>query len=154
MILAPVDFSSATERVVEVAAELARAVNGYVVLLHVLTTSSVLTGAGAANLGSIRTAVEHLHRLKAKLRADAMPVQAVWFVGDPAPDITTQAAKLRAAFIVLGSHGHSALYHFMLGGTASAVMKQSRCPVVIVPAAGRGNATPSHTQTAEVAALR
>jgi nucleotide-binding universal stress UspA family protein len=154
MILAPVDFSSATERVVEIAAELARAVNGYVVLLHVLTTSSVLTGAGGADLGSIRTAVQRLQELKARLRSQSVAVQAVWFVGDPGPDITAQAAKLRAAFIVLGSHGHSALYHFMLGGTASAVMKQSRCPVVIVPASGYGNATPSRPQTAEVAALR
>ena len=39
-----------------------------------------------------------------------------------------------AQLLVLGSHGHSRLFHAALGSTADAVVRNAPCPVVIVPA--------------------
>jgi nucleotide-binding universal stress UspA family protein len=47
--------------------------------------------------------------------------------------ILEQAQKLGAEYIVIGSHGHSAVYDVMMGSVASGVLKKSPCPVLIVP---------------------
>jgi len=39
-----------------------------------------------------------------------------------------------AQLLVLGSHGHSRLFHAALGSTADAVVRGAPCPVVMVPA--------------------
>jgi nucleotide-binding universal stress UspA family protein len=41
--------------------------------------------------------------------------------------------RCKADFIVMGSHGHGALYNLLIGGTASGVIQKAPCPVVIVP---------------------
>ena len=50
-------------------------------------------------------------------------------------NIIEQAQKSRAAYIVMGSHGHSALYDLLAGSTTTGVLKRSTCPVLIVPPA-------------------
>ena len=51
------------------------------------------------------------------------------------PEIIEQAQQLAADYIVIGSHGHTALHDLLAGGTASGVLKRATCPVVIIPAA-------------------
>ncbi|MSU70996.1 MAG: universal stress protein [Opitutus sp.] len=55
--------------------------------------------------------------------------------GSPVPEIIEQAQQLAADYIVIGSHGHTALHDLLAGGTASGVLKRATCPVVIIPAA-------------------
>jgi nucleotide-binding universal stress UspA family protein len=52
------------------------------------------------------------------------------FIG---PMILREAQKRRAAYIVIGSHGHSAFYDLVVGSTASLVLKRAACPVLVVP---------------------
>jgi len=51
--------------------------------------------------------------------------------------ILAQAGALRADYIVMGSHGHAALYELLAGSTAHGVLLKAACPVVVVPPAGR-----------------
>ncbi|MBI4621943.1 MAG: universal stress protein [Verrucomicrobia bacterium] len=44
-----------------------------------------------------------------------------------------QAEKNAADFIVMGSHGHTALYDLVVGSTTHGVLRRATCPVVIVP---------------------
>jgi nucleotide-binding universal stress UspA family protein len=60
---------------------------------------------------------------------------AVFLEGDPATKIL-QAAK-DADLVVLGSHGRSGLASVLLGGTAYAVLKRAKKPVLVVRAPGR-----------------
>jgi len=39
--------------------------------------------------------------------------------------------------IVMGSHGHGALYELLVGSITQGVLKAAKCPVVVVPAAGK-----------------
>lgn len=51
--------------------------------------------------------------------------------GRPA-DVLTGAAR-DADLLVLGSHGHSRVWHTVLGSVSEACIRQSSCPVVVIP---------------------
>lgn len=50
----------------------------------------------------------------------------------PAAQVLTEAAGV-ARLLVLGSHGHSQLYHSVLGSVSEACIHRATCPVVVVP---------------------
>ncbi len=139
-ILTPVDFSSATRGVLAVAVELAKTTGGRVVLLHavqhpVITTdygltAEVLQETLAINEGAARKQMAHLEK---SLAAKGVPVATRLVSGFAAGNILEQAGKVRAAYIVLGSHGHTAFYDLLVGSTTNAVLKKAPCPVVVVP---------------------
>lgn len=47
--------------------------------------------------------------------------------------ILDEAAKHHADFVIMGSHGHGKLYDFLVGSTASGLIKQARCGVIVIP---------------------
>ena len=143
-ILAPVDFSSATESVVAEAARLAAAVGGQVVLLSVIQPP-VITSEYAPlmeNMAEItaageKAAAKHLARLQAVLQQQNVPSETAQLNGAPVQHIIDQAKKFSVDYIVMGSHGHTALYDLLVGSTTHGVLLRATCPVVIVPAATR-----------------
>jgi nucleotide-binding universal stress UspA family protein len=139
-ILAPIDFSAATDRVCEAAATLAKAVNGRVVLLHSVPPPIVTTEYGPMieNLAEItanseKAAAKHLARLRKKIEDQLVVTEAMQFLGAPGPNILSHAETLAADYIVMGSHGHTALYELLVGSTTHHVLMKANCPVVIVP---------------------
>lgn len=139
-ILAPVDFSAASEAVLTQAIDLARALAGRVVLLTVIQPP-VITSEYAAlmeNLAEVmaageRNAARRLRELEARVRAAQLPVETLQLTGAPVRQILEQAARLSADFIVMGSHGHTALYDLLVGSTTHGVLLRAPCPVVITP---------------------
>lgn len=139
-ILTAVDFSSATRGVMNVALDLARTSGGRIVLFHavqhpVITTDYGLTAEMlqetiAANQAAARSQITHLEN---SIEDKGVPVSSRLVTGFPAGNILEQASKLRASYIVLGSHGHTAFYDLLVGSTANAVLKKAPCPVVVVP---------------------
>jgi nucleotide-binding universal stress UspA family protein len=139
-ILAPIDFSSATETVVEEAANLARAMEGKVVLLTVLQPPAITNEYSALvdNLAEImaageKNAARRLAEIESKLKAAQVPVETVQLNGPPIRLIVEQAKELGASYIVMGSHGHTALYDLLVGSTTHGVLMRASCPVVITP---------------------
>jgi nucleotide-binding universal stress UspA family protein len=57
--------------------------------------------------------------------------------GAPVPAILAKAASSRAAYVVMGSHGHGAIYDLLVGSTTHGVLMKAPCPVMVVPPAGR-----------------
>jgi nucleotide-binding universal stress UspA family protein len=53
--------------------------------------------------------------------------------GAPVNRILEQAESLPADYVVLGSHGHTAVYELLVGSTAHGVLKSATCPVIVVP---------------------
>jgi nucleotide-binding universal stress UspA family protein len=141
-VLAAIDFSPVSRAVLKVATGLARAMRGRVVLLHVVQPPSIATDL-APLVGEVlqltaeleRGAGRHLQRLQKRLRARGSNVETIWCQGFPVAMIIAHANREEADYIVLGSHGHTALYDLVAGGTASGVLKRASCPVVVVPAA-------------------
>ena len=136
-ILAPVDFSGVTKSVVAAAGALAQALNGRVVLVHVVRPPAVINEYAPeierlADLAS-KSATQQMALCQKELRNYRIDVDVVQSFGVPVANILEQARRLEADYIVMGSHGHSALYGLLAGSTASGVLKKAGCPVVIVP---------------------
>jgi Universal stress protein UspA and related nucleotide-binding proteins len=53
-------------------------------------------------------------------------------VPGPAAGVLTRAAA-DADLLVLGSHGHSRLFHAVVGSMAEACIRVAACPVVVIP---------------------
>lgn len=143
-ILAPIDFSPVSARVVAEAAALARAFDGRVVLLHVTQPvtpmadyTAFLESIAEVNELAAQAAAKQLRRLEDSLENEFTHADAVHLTGAPVPAIIDQAATLKADYIVIGSHGHTAFHDLLVGGTASGVLKRAPCPVVVVPAVAR-----------------
>lgn len=139
-VLAPIDFSRVSERVIEKAIALARATDARLVLLHVVAPIPIigknlaltLTGA-ELTAAAEKDAAKKLTTLQRSLRDGGVTAHAIHASGDPRECIIEQAERLTADYIVIGSHGHTAFYDLLVGSTASGVLKRASCPVVIVP---------------------
>ena len=55
-------------------------------------------------------------------------------VHGPTSDVLVRASD-DADLLVLGSHGHSRMYHAVLGSVAEACIRNATCPVLIIPMA-------------------
>ena len=139
-ILAPVDFSSVTKRVVAEAAALARAHGGRLVLINVTQPVTVMADYTAFldNIAEVndlvaRAASRELESIRKGLAGALKRVEVVQRTGSPVALILEQARTSAADFIVIGSHGHTAFHDLLVGGTASGVLKHAPCPVLIVP---------------------
>ncbi|MFC7530090.1 universal stress protein [Actinoplanes sp. GCM10030250] len=60
-----------------------------------------------------------------------LPIAAEAIEGRPA-DVLSAAAR-NAGLLVLGSHGHSALRHTVLGSVSAECVRKATCPVVVIP---------------------
>ena len=139
-ILVPLDFSSASEGILQTAVSLAQALDARLVLLHVLqpiiTAGDPLLDASqiaATQAASDQFARTELARVHEQLQRQGLAVEKELRDGPAAATILDLARGLPADLIVMGSHGHTALYDLLLGSTSHAVVKGAPCPVVIVP---------------------
>ena len=123
------------------AAALARALDGRVVLLTIVQPPLVFTEfAAMMNVAEItafseKHAARQLERFEDKLRNQFIKTQSLQLTGTPIAHIVEQAEKFEADYIVMGSHGHTALYDLLVGSTTHGVLMRARCPVIVVPAA-------------------
>lgn len=145
-VLVPVDFSTATGRVVETAVEYARALRGSVRLLYVC--EPVPGMVPQEDLGVMpmlqpaapmpeRSQVGRLEEWRRKLAGCGVAVEVTERRGSVVHEICEQAREDKASLIVMGSHGHGAMYDLLVGSAAHGVLKQAACPVLIVPVEGR-----------------
>lgn len=139
-ILVPIDFSNATRGVIDTAFSLATAPGAQIHLLHSLQPPMVTTDYGLGMEGlqetvmvAQRNAERQLSHLQDELAGRGVTVTTSLTHGPAAPTIAEKARELTPDAIVLGSHGHTALYDLLVGSTTNAVLKHATCPVVIVP---------------------
>ena len=158
-ILAPVDFSAVSDLVVAEAATLARAFQGRVVLLNVIQPPAVVAEYAPLmqNIAEItvageKAAARKLGAAQQKLQSDFIEAETAQLVGSPVQHILAEAERVGADYIVMGSHGHTALYDLLVGSTTHGVLMRARCPVIIVPAA-RTRKTPAKKTARRAMAL-
>lgn len=139
-ILVPVDFSAVTAQVVRTACEMARLTGARIVLLHVLpqVTAFETYGLGSEIIMETTQARERimgreLAELAKRCSRSVPAVRTVQLTGKAVPAILQQAKKLKAAYIMLGSHGHGAVYDLVTGSVAQGVLRGASCPVFVVP---------------------
>lgn len=77
-------------------------------------------------------AERRLYELSQRLEGEGLTVETVAREGDPAHVITEEAETRGADLIAMGTHGHSALRHLLLGSTAERVIQHAPCPVMTI----------------------
>lgn len=144
-IVVAVDFSAVTDRVLEQAEFLARALDSRLWLIHVAAPDPAFVGyeAGPQTVRDGVAAHIHEHHREIQEKADVLrqkgiEATALHVQGPTVEKILSEAGKLGAELIVMGSHGRGALYRALLGSVSEGVLRGARCPVHIVPARERG----------------
>ena len=143
-ILVPLDTSEIASKVLLEAESLALKLEAKVILFHVVEPVATYVPAGAAmdliatsppELDDEQTdvALGRLEQLAAPLRAKGLEVACEACFGIPVDEIIDQAKTQGVDYIILGSHGHGALFHLFGGSVVTGVLKHSPCPVVVVP---------------------
>jgi nucleotide-binding universal stress UspA family protein len=140
-VLAGVDFSGVTEAVMQALRQMAAAMPVQVRLVHVAPPDPAFVGfePGPRAVRS-QVAAEHrerhqnLQRLADELRNGGVETTALLVQGPTVETLLTEAERLPAALIVLGSHGHGAVYDLLVGSVSEGVVRRSKVPVLLVPA--------------------
>ncbi len=140
-ILAPIDFSPASNAVVAQATALAKTIQARLVLLSVVQPPIISSDYGplVENIAEIiaaaeRSAAERREKIRTQVAGDVLAIETELAGGPPVQAIVDAAARFSADFIVMGSHGHNALYDLVIGSTTHGVLKRAKCPVLIIPA--------------------
>lgn len=134
-ILAPVDFSPASQAALVQAGRLAAGASARLLALNVVDFSRV-PHPEELEIG------EREERARAELErftaAAGLPVQAerLVTVGPGAEEIQRIAAKYDAGLIVLAPSGHTALERLVIGSVCKSVIRSAPCPVLVHREAG------------------
>ncbi len=140
VILAPIDFTDITDKVIKISSQLASALGAQLHLLHVAAPNPDFIGYETGPQ-TVRDGVAHylkkehgqLEMLENQLKKEGIAVQAHMVQGATADKILEEARRLNADLIIMGSHGHSTFHHILVGSVAEGVLRTSTCPVLIVP---------------------
>jgi nucleotide-binding universal stress UspA family protein len=158
-ILVPIDFSDVTPPVIDLARHLAKALDAEVHLVYVkeftAATAPGTLGYGLVGMPELAPmagmpvpgfepmaeAVQEDKAQKSKLAKWQEEIAQAGIkvslhepTGAVAEEILNQADELNADLIVMGTHGHGAMYNLLVGSTTKGVLKHSTRPVLLVPA--------------------
>lgn len=140
-ILAAIDFSDVSENVIRHAAEISKGLEAKIAVIHVAAPDPDFVGydvgpptARDARATELHSEHRHLQQVSQDLRSQGIPAKALLIEGPTVEKILEEAERLEANFIVMGSHGRSAVLQVLLGGVTQGVIKAAPCPVMIVPA--------------------
>jgi len=141
-LVAAIDFSPVSKAVVEQAASLAEAFSAELTLMHVAAPDPSFVGFAAgpdsvrdARAREIHTEHRQLQAMAERLRDRGVSARALLIQGPTVEKILSEVQRLQADAIVIGSHGHGALYRALLGSVSEGVVRAARRPVLVVPAA-------------------
>jgi nucleotide-binding universal stress UspA family protein len=158
-ILVAIDFSDVTPSVIDLARQLAKAFSAEINLVHVKELAAGATpgtlGYGLAGMPELapmagvpvpgfepmpKTIREDegqtskLAKWQEEIAQDGIEVRLHEPTGTVAEEILNQADELNADLIVMGTHGHGAMYNLLVGSATKGVLKHSTRPVLLVPA--------------------
>jgi len=140
-IVAAVDLSQVTAAVVRTGGALAKGLDATLWLVHVAAPEPPFVGydVGPQSVreqvaAQIRSIHRQLQEIEKDLQDQGVRGTALLVQGPIVEKIQEETARLKADLLVIGSHGHGALYHLVLGSVSNALVKAATCPVVVVPA--------------------
>jgi nucleotide-binding universal stress UspA family protein len=135
-VLCPVDFSDASRRAMNLAAEVVRPGGAGITLLHVVE-APVAFGGELPDPEFLRAAdkraAEQLERWAAELRGKvSVPVTMRSRVGwAGAETLAALDHDPTIDLVVMGSHGRTGIARALLGSVAEKVVRHARCPVLV-----------------------
>lgn len=138
-ILCPVDFDDNSVAALELACNAAAQSDAALAIMHVVPLP-----VDAPEIGALPSESVPLWQDEAKARLEQIACEKIPAsirstslirIGRPAEVIVAAAAELKADLVVMATHGRrrSTLGHLFLGSVAEQVVRESTCPVLVVP---------------------
>ena len=137
-ILVPTDFSTHSEKALEVAKRLAKLSGGKIHLLHCyqINVGGVspygITVPEEFNRQVRDAAAKQVDDLEQKVAADGIAVESHITPRFPSEAVSDLAEELGADLIVMGTRGSTGLKHILLGSVAERTLRIAPCPVLTV----------------------
>ena len=149
-ILVPVDGGSLSERALVVAAQIARASSGTLLLVSVIAPP-IRYGFGEYDPLSAETVDEelseaesYLHRVCGLPALEGVPeVKTNVAMGSPAPALLEAIATEEADLVVMTTHGRTGLSRWMLGSVSQHVVRYAAAPVLLLRDQGGAPGSPN-----------
>jgi len=147
-IIALVDFSDVTQRVLDQATMHARTYGARLILVHVVPAEPAVVEFGIASPTLMQPPSERrierdynqLLTLRDSLTDSGVPVSAQQLEQADTGKVIGLCHNLEADLIVVGTHHHGALYQFFIGTYTADIIKKAHCPVLVVPPAAEKKA--------------
>jgi nucleotide-binding universal stress UspA family protein len=146
-LLVPVDFSDVTNRVIETAEEMARGFGARVWLMHCVNQFPSIAGMSEVPMSMPVTEAElpdhfsgeyrRLNELAGSLRSKGIDTEILFKSGSATIEILSAADQHHIDLIVIGSHGHGALYDLVVGSVTKSVLHRTHRPTLVVPSEAR-----------------
>jgi nucleotide-binding universal stress UspA family protein len=147
-LLVAVDFSEFADKIIAEAEKLAKYLQAKVYLLHVLPPPSpiidVTPDAATLQPPELPFEIDHFSALSDSASEKLLSITdrfqkcgidttIIISHNDEIVAIIDESEKNKVDMIMLGSHGHGALYHLLIGSVSEGVIRKASCPVIIVP---------------------
>jgi nucleotide-binding universal stress UspA family protein len=141
-ILLAVDGSDSSNKVYNVAAQLAKICNGKLIIVHVVMPPLPVGGGlfytDASSIDKLRVELEEAGRMllqnysEKSINEYKIAVETILARGYPADAIIREADTKGADLIVVGSRGFSGAKQFFIGSVPNSVLHNSNIPVLLV----------------------
>ena len=139
-ILVPLDGSPLAEQALPVAARVARACGGTVILFHVVDVSQAYVSYGALQPLVTQDAIErslkrgksYLDSLLPHSHLAGVTLEEQVILGSPAVVILSILDEQAIDLVIMSSHGYTGLKHWILGSTAEKVIHHTPVPILIL----------------------
>ena len=150
-ILAAIDLAASSEQIIAAAQEYAKAFSAKVYLVHVTEQGPVPQHAFVdpsdpdfVPVGPVsfdrkdeadRLRAEHraLQNLRTKLSDTGIDATALFIEGATVEKLLLEIDRFDIDLVIIGSHSPSFLREFFFGSTMKEVVREARCPVLVLP---------------------
>jgi nucleotide-binding universal stress UspA family protein len=141
-IVALVDFTEVTSKILSFAQTLGVGLGSRVILLHVVPLEPVVVALGAEapaipelpSREALEMEKEKLQSLLDSLKQRGVDATALQFEGRVVDTVIEETKRLNADLVIMGSHHHNAFYNLFIGSVAADILKNLPFPVLVVPA--------------------
>lgn len=141
-ILVPLDGSTRAEKAIPVAARLARASGGTILLAQVATIPVMYESYGGVSYiaeiieTEMKNAEDYLNTMTQSETLKDIQVETNALVGTPAQTLLSMATLFKADLIVMTSQGKTGMKRWMLGSVAQKIARHSPIPVLVMHETG------------------
>lgn len=138
-VLAPIDFSDNSQKVMSAALNVAKKFDAEIICLFVVQSFEDYSGFFVPHMPVLQFQEEMQASAEKKMAdflADALPAgqrgRGKVLLGDVGEEIVAFASQEKIDMIVMGTHGYKGLERVLFGSVATQVVKTAPCPVLTV----------------------
>ena len=143
-IVVAIDFSQITPEIITQAETLAQAFQSKLWLIHIAEPEPDFVGFKTGPqpkrdrwAQEFRKEHQQIQDLAEELRQKGLDTVALLTQGSTVETILTEAKKLAADLIIVGSHGRSGIEKLFMGSVSEGILQNTPCPVLVIPASSR-----------------